>query len=81
MPVQITVLLALTAGLFDQVPLARMAEAEQAIWAAAANMPADVVERFSTADKLSDRDRAQIIELATQALAGLVPPARAKGEP
>jgi len=81
MPVQITVLLALTAGLFDQVPLARMAEAEQAVWAAAANMPADVVERFSTADKLSDVDRAQIIELATQALAGLVPPARAKGEP
>ena len=80
MPVQISVLLALTAGLFDRVPLARMAEAEQAVWGAAADIPDKLIGRLSTADKLGDADRAQIIQLATQALAGFFPPAEARAE-
>jgi len=79
-PVQISVLLALTAGLFDRVPLERMGEAEQAVCAAAAEIPAELVGRFATADKLSDADRVLITQLAAQALAGFVPPAEAKGE-
>ena len=73
MPTQIAVLLALTAGLFDQVPLPRMADAEQAVCAAAATIPAELIARLETADKLSDADRVLIVDLARQALAGFMP--------
>jgi F-type H+-transporting ATPase subunit alpha len=68
-PVQIAVLLALTGGLFDHVPLPKIAEAELAVCAAVANIPAEITARFETADKLSDEDRALITHLAEQALA------------
>jgi F-type H+-transporting ATPase subunit alpha len=65
---QIAVLLALTADLFDQVPLDQMTAAEQAVQEAAANIPAEVSARFVSADELSDADRKAIIEIARQAL-------------
>src|SRR5450830_1117454 len=65
---QITVLLALTAELFDSVPLDRMTDAEQAVRVAATNMAADVMARFTTADKLSDEDRHAIVQIAQMAL-------------
>ena len=68
-PAQIAVLLALTAELFDRVPLDQMTDAEHAVQEAAANIPAEVRARFETADKLSDEDRKTIIEIARQALA------------
>ena len=68
-PAQIAVLLALTAKLFDAVPLERMTDAERAVREAAANIPAEVCARFETADKLSDEDRKAIIDIARQALA------------
>ncbi len=67
-PQQITILLALTAELFDRVPLDRMTEAEQAVSEAAAAIPAEVRKRLDTADTLSDEDRATIIEIARQTL-------------
>jgi F-type H+-transporting ATPase subunit alpha len=72
-PAQIAVLLALTAELFDQVPLERMKEAERAVQGAAAKIPPEVGARFETADKLSDEDRKAITELARQALAPFQP--------
>ena len=68
-PAQIAVLLALTAKLFDPVPLDQMTDAEHAVHEAAANIPAEVCARFETADKLSDEDRKTIIEIARKALA------------
>jgi F-type H+-transporting ATPase subunit alpha len=68
-PAQITVLLALTGGLFDTVPLDKMAEAENAVLCAAAGIPAEIAARFETADKLSDEDRKAIIDIARQAAA------------
>ena len=68
-PGQIAVLLALTAELFDKVPLERVKDAERAVHEAAANMPADVYERFESADKLSEDDRKAIIEISRKALA------------
>ena len=47
-PAQIAVLLALTAGLFDRVPLDQMTDAEQAVQKAAADIPAEVCGRFET---------------------------------
>lgn len=70
---QITVLLALTAGLFDPVPLERATDAERELRKAAAEIPADVEGRLSSADKLSDADRRAILEIATPLLASFHP--------
>jgi F-type H+-transporting ATPase subunit alpha len=65
---QIAVLLALNAKLFDDVPLAVMADAEHAVRVAATEIPADVRARFDIAEKLSDEDQAMIIAAARKAL-------------
>jgi F-type H+-transporting ATPase subunit alpha len=70
---QIAVLLALTEGLFDQIPLDGMDAAEAAVLAAASHMAADLQKRFETAAKFSDEDRAAVIATAKQALAALAP--------
>ena len=72
-PAQITVLLALTAKLFDTVPLDQMNEAKHDVQEAAANLPKEVSARFETADKLSDEDRKTIVELARLSLARFQP--------
>jgi F-type H+-transporting ATPase subunit alpha len=84
-PAQLTVLLALTANLFDPVPLDQMTVAGQAVREAAAKIPAEVSARFETAAKLSEEDKKTIIEIARQALVPFQPkpepePA-AKGKP
>jgi F-type H+-transporting ATPase subunit alpha len=73
-PDQIAVLLALSAGLFDKVPLEKVHDGVRALRDAAAKMPPDVAGRLSTADKLSDADRKVILDLATRALAPFQPP-------
>jgi len=80
-PAQIAVLLALTAELFDPVPLDQMTDAEHAVHEAVANIPTEVCARFETADKLSDEDRKAIIEIARKALAPFQPKPEAKAEP
>jgi F-type H+-transporting ATPase subunit alpha len=72
-PAQIAVLLALSAELFDPVPLKQMVDAEHALRDAAAKIPAEVCARFESADKLSDEDRKTIIEIGRQALARFQP--------
>jgi len=67
-PAQIAMLLALTAGLFDPVPLERMPDAEHALREALAELPAEVSARFETAEKLSDQDRKTVIQIATKSL-------------
>ncbi|MDD5035495.1 MAG: alternate F1F0 ATPase, F1 subunit alpha [Methylococcaceae bacterium] len=66
---QIAILLALSAGLFDDVPLDWMTNAEKAVRKAAAEIPAEVCGRLDTAQKLSDEDRETIIQIARLALA------------
>jgi F-type H+-transporting ATPase subunit alpha len=81
-PGQIAVLLALTADLFDNVPLDQMTPAEAAVLESAVKIPAEVGARFATAKELSDPDRQTIIELARQALEPFQPRPEAKpGEP
>jgi F-type H+/Na+-transporting ATPase subunit alpha len=70
---QITVLLALTAGLFDLVPLEKVDEAEKALQKVVSDIPRDVAERLTSADKLSDADRKAILDIATRALASFQP--------
>jgi F-type H+-transporting ATPase subunit alpha len=68
-PGQVAVLLALTTGLFDAVPLEQMAKAELALQEAATKMPAEISSRFSAANGLSAPDRESILEFAKEALA------------
>ena len=68
-PAQISILLALTEGLFDGIPIDRMTEAEQAVIDAVAKIPAWVCARLETATNLNDDDRQTIIETARKALA------------
>jgi len=82
-PAQITVLLALSAAMFDSIPLERMIEAEHAVQEAAAGIPAEVSSRLDTAVKLSDEDRKTITEIAGRALTPFQPKpdAQAAGSP
>ena len=80
MPAQIAVLLALTDGLFDAVPLDQMPDAEQAVREAVAEIPAEVTERLDSAKKLSDEDRKVIIEIAREALREYLPAPDADSE-
>jgi F-type H+-transporting ATPase subunit alpha len=67
-PAQIAILLALTANLFDRVPLDQMTDAEHALRDAAAQIPAEVCKRLDSADKLTDDDRKAIIEIGSKSL-------------
>lgn len=75
MPEQIVILLALTAELFDHVPLDQMPDAEEAVRKAAVKIKDDMLERLDTADTLSDDDREAMIEIARQALKEFQPKA------
>jgi F-type H+-transporting ATPase subunit alpha len=70
---QIAVLLALSAKLFDPVPLEQMTAAEQAVRESAADIPAEVCARFDSAKKLSEQDRSLIIQIAGKALTSFHP--------
>jgi F-type H+/Na+-transporting ATPase subunit alpha len=64
---QIAVLLALSAGLFDQVPLQQMADAEQAVCAGVSQLPAEIFRLLTTADELKQADRDVILANAKAA--------------
>jgi len=67
-PSQIAILLALSNGLFDAVPMEQMIAAEQSVNDAAKNMPAEIRNRLDTTAKFSDEDQQAIIEIARQAI-------------
>jgi F-type H+-transporting ATPase subunit alpha len=79
-PSQIAVLLALTAELFDPVPIEKMTDAKNAVLAAAANIPPEVCARFESDSKLVEEDRRTIIELARQSLTPFQPKAEGQTE-
>ncbi len=78
---QITVLLALTTGLFDRVPIDNVMEAEKALHQGIAGIPADLVNRLTSAEKLSDADHKAILDLATRTLLPFQPAPQTKLEP
>jgi len=75
---QMLVLLAVTAGLFADVPLAQVRAAETAVRALVAGLPADLGSRFAAGAVLTNDDRLSLIARAT---AGLVPFLAAPGVP
>jgi F-type H+-transporting ATPase subunit alpha len=72
--------MALTEKLFDSVPFDHMPEAEQAVRQGAAKLPDEVQARFGTTAKLSDADRAAIVEIARTALNSFEPEAVPEAE-
>jgi F-type H+-transporting ATPase subunit alpha len=69
---QIVVLLTLSTGLFDSVPLERMSDAETTVREASTGLSPDLATRLVT-DKLSDEDRSAVLAAATTALAPFQP--------
>lgn len=67
-PQQILALIALTAGLLDRVPLDKIRQAVNSLRDAAKDIPEPIQTRFESGDKLSDEDRAAILEITNQAL-------------
>ena len=80
---QIVILVALTGGLLDSVPIGKVPDAEQALRKAVADVPAEVRGRFSSNDKLSDEDRKAILKVVGKAIAPFqpAPDPKAKGTP
>jgi F-type H+-transporting ATPase subunit alpha len=67
-PQQIAVLLALTEGLFDTIPIDKISDAEAALLKSTAEIPAEVINRLFTAKELSTTDREVILTLARNTL-------------
>ena len=67
-PEQIAVLLALTTGVFDVIPLERMIEAEKAVQRSASQIPADMFERLLSAADVTQEDREAILSVARNAV-------------
>jgi F-type H+/Na+-transporting ATPase subunit alpha len=72
---QVAVLLALTSGLFDEVPLEQMPEAERAVRAAAAGLPEAIGKRLAGEGDFATEDRKDIERAAAEALAPFRRPA------
>jgi len=74
---QLTVLIALAAGLFDRIPLEKVSQAEHALRQAVSRIPAATLARFTSADKLSAADREVTLHVAGESLAEFQPAAAA----
>jgi F-type H+-transporting ATPase subunit alpha len=68
-PEQILILLALTDGLFDAVPVAQMVDAEQAVRKVAETMPKTLRAHILSNADLTQEDRDALIAIASNALA------------
>lgn len=68
---QIVVLIALQAGLFDEVPLEKVPEGEAALQKALDTLPKDIATRLLAEEKLSESDHQAIVALAKATLQSL----------
>jgi F-type H+-transporting ATPase subunit alpha len=75
---QLAVLIALAAGSFDRISIEQIADAEKALRQATVSLPADLVARFTSAEKLSDADRQATLDVAIKALAPFQPVAASR---
>jgi F-type H+-transporting ATPase subunit alpha len=70
---QISLLLALTAGLLDQVPIERMSEAEQLVFNSANKLPAEMLNHLNSTAPLSDADKQTMLASVQPLLSALQP--------
>jgi F-type H+-transporting ATPase subunit alpha len=76
-PEQIVILLALSGGLFDVVPVNRVQEAEAALQKIMTELPKEILSRLFSDNDLSDADRETISKIAGDTLSPFI----AKSEP
>jgi F-type H+/Na+-transporting ATPase subunit alpha len=69
---QIAALLAVTSGVFDQVPLDRIAEAESAVRAAVVEHLPEENRHIRSGKPLSDKDREAVLEVSREAVAPML---------
>jgi F-type H+-transporting ATPase subunit alpha len=67
-PEQIAVLLAVTAGLLDKVPLGDVASAKETIRKALREKHPEVIQRIGSGEKLSPEDREMLLRTFKDAL-------------
>ena len=67
-PEQIVVLLALTNGFFDTIPIDKMHDAEAALLKSTAELPSEIIKRLFTDKELSKPDSEAILTLARNTL-------------
>jgi len=72
-PEQLAILPASTAELFDEIPLERITDAEEALRKAAAEIPTELRARLDTAEPSSAENRETVIETAPKELARFQP--------
>ncbi len=70
---QIAVLLAVTEGIFDDIPLDKIEEAAKAVRQQVTEQLSQVSERIQAGEKLSDEDRNALLSVAQEAAAFLKP--------
>lgn len=68
-PEQITVLLALTNGLFDDIPIDKIKEAEATLLKNSKELPSDIIKRLFSDKPLSDQDHDIILKVAGELIA------------
>lgn len=67
-PAQVVTLVALTAGLFDSIPVAAIAKAEEVVRDAAVRELPDLWKRIARGEALSDADRERVLAVARRRL-------------
>jgi len=67
-PEQIVILLSLTSGLFDTIPIGKMKEAELVLQKMNTELPAEMLKRLVSDKELSSSDRETILEMAGKIL-------------
>jgi F-type H+-transporting ATPase subunit alpha len=65
---QVMLLLALSEGLLDAVPLDKLMDAQRTLESVTSTIPKEVAERLTSAEKLRDDDRKAILQIASDAL-------------
>jgi len=76
-PTQIVVLLALTSGLFDTIPMDKMKDAEASLQNMNTQIPAEIIKRLFSDKELNSPDRETILKIA----GNLLEPFQDKPEP
>ncbi|MEO8960998.1 MAG: hypothetical protein ABI325_03900, partial [Ginsengibacter sp.] len=71
-PEQLMVLLSLTSGLFDLIPLDKIKDAEVLIKKSSLQIPADVLQRIYSSEPLSQDDENLILSLAKESLQSII---------
>jgi F-type H+-transporting ATPase subunit alpha len=80
-PHEIAILLALGAGLFDPLPLPKMDDVQAAIGTAVDGLADDIKDRLAGTGKLTDADRAAVMEMLHTTVSLLMSPAADVPEP